>query len=364
MAKTPEMSADFAHWYAEAFMDEGEIAKRRWKGVVDTSATADYTTVEVLVRYAFATAAPANGGKNEVLAKKHQTLLTTISGNSTPLDPAESRRELQILSAAVLVRLFSRLPDAAIAVLNASFGGKRTVELPMDLVNLAKQALVEFTKKKHERPDPKELEIGKPTIEYEVSADVSASMTPDELTNELDSLRDAASKALGEIVDNQNLVTKKLAHQISLGEEELQMLWWLIGAHSWIVDAPFADIDSALKPLVFAKELGELTHISPGPASVVALFSRSGITGSSIKILDSVNAADIKWGAEISKSNRISPVTTPIHFALEKRIEIGSDDAWMPVWSSMTGLPDDASMSSVQLAELFYREHLFLLVGG
>jgi hypothetical protein len=33
------------------------------------------------------------------------------------------------------------------------------------------------------------------------------------------------------------------------------------------------------------------------------------------------------------------------------------------MWAAMTGLQSEASMPAVQLAELFYREHLFLYVG-
>ena len=364
MATTPVMNVDFARWYAEAFMGEGEIAAFRWKGVVDTARNADFTTVEVLIRYAFSTAAPANGGKVESLAKAHQALLTSLSGSGTPLDPLESRRELQILSAAVLVCLFSRLPDAAIAVLNASFEGKRVADVPMDIVGLARKALVEFSKKKHKRPDPNELEIEEATIEFEVSPEAMASMTSELWKIELDNLRDAAREALNEVVDSQNNAMELLNRQISLGDEELQMLWWLIGAHSGIVNASFADIETALKPLVFGKELGELTHISPGPASLTALLTRAGIKRGTLKVSASVNAADINWAADITKSIRISPVTTPLHFALEKRVEVGSDEAWLPGWASMTGLPADASMSTVQIAELFYREHLFLHVSG
>lgn len=363
MAKTPEISANFARWYTDAFMDEGEIRTFRWKGVVDTAATADISTVEVLVRYAFATAAPADGGKNEALTKKHQALLTSISGNGSPLNPTEFRRELQILSAATLARLFAWQPDAVIAVLNASFGGKRTAELPMDLVGLAKEALVELSRKKHKRPDAKEFEIEPTAVDFEVSPEALANMSPDLWKSELDGLRNAAQEALDKITDSQNHVTELLIRQISLGEEELQMLWWLIGAHCGVVDQPFTDVDTALKPLVFGNELGGLTNISPGPASVMALLSRAGVTGDTLKVSDAVNAADANWIRDITKSTRVSPVTTPLHFALEKRVEVGSDEAWLPVWASMTGLPADASMSAVQLSELFYREHLFLHVG-
>ena len=362
MATKPEMNADFSRWYAEAFMDEGPIRAARWKGVVDTAAAADHETVEVLARYAFATAAPANGGKNKALAEAHQVILSTISGNGTSLDPQGSRRELQLLSAAVLIRLFSTLPDSAIVVLNASFEGQRTVDLPMDLAGLAKRALVELSRKKHERSDAKGFEIGVPKVDFEVTPEALATMGADQWKGELDRLRDATRTATRAVVDGQNRVTKMLLRQIALGEEELQMLWWLIGAHSSIASSPFTQVGTALKPLVFGKELGQLTSVSPGPASVMALLSRAGIAGDALKVSDAANAADVDWSKEVTQSDRVSPVTTPLHFALEKRVEVGANDAWLPVWVSMTGLPADASLPAVKLAELFYREHLFLYV--
>jgi hypothetical protein len=364
MAKTPEMNADFARWYAEAFMDEGQIRGVRWKGVVDTAATADFVMTEVLVRYAFATAAPADGGKNETLATKHQSLLSTIAGNGTPMDPMASRRELQVLSAAVLARLLSTLPDAAIAVLNASFGGKRTADLPMDLAGLAKQALTEHSRLKHTRPDTKAFEIAPPKVDFQVSEEALANMAPDVWEGELNKLRDAAQAEIRSVVEGHNRVAKLLTRQIALGEEELQMLWWLIGGHSSIGNVPFAKVDASLKPLALGMELGQLTQVSPGPASLAAILSRAGLTDKAVKVVDAANAANTDWIRNITKSSRISPVTTPLHFALEKRVEVGSDEAWMPVWASMTGLPANASMPGVKLAEQFYREYLFLHVGS
>jgi len=362
MAKTPEMSTDFARWYTDSFMEEGKTRAARWKGVVDTAAAADFITVEVLVRYAFATTVPAEGWKHENLAERHRAVLASISGGTSPMVPATDRRELQVLCAAVLARLFATLPVAAIAVLNASFEGSRTADLPMDLAGLAKHALVELSRKKHARPDEKEFEIKAPEVEFEVSDEALAAMSPAQWKDELDTLRDAAQTAANMIADRQNRVTKLLVRQISLGNEELQMLWWLIGGHSSVSDAPFTKVDSALRPLAFGKELGELTKVSPGPASVKALLSRAGIADEVLKVSDTVNAADMGWIKEVTKSPRVSPVTTPLHFALEKRAEVGSDDAWPPLWVSMTGLPAEASISAIKLAELFYREHLFLHV--
>lgn len=363
MAKTPVMSADFARWYHDAFMDEGPARDRRWKAVVDTAANSNYSAVEVLTRYAFATVAPSDGGKVESLVKVHEELLRMLSSDGPQLDPKSSKREIQILSAAVLERLFSSMPDAAIAVLNASFEGQRAADLPMNLPMLAKKALVDLARKHHARPDEKKLKSDAPDLAFEVSAEAMATMTPAQWQPELERLREAAQAATSKIVESQNRVVELLVDQISLAEEELQMLWWLIGAHSHLVDLPFKKIKPAFRPLAMGQELGQLTYMSPGPASLKALLMKAGLDDKPVKIAEAVNSADLDWIAESTKSQRISPVTTPILFALEKRNEFNSDEAWIPVWAAMTGLSADASLSSLQLAELFYREHLFLHVG-
>lgn len=362
MAKTPDMNADFAGWYADVFMEDGPVRAARWKGVVDTAIIADFRTLEILVRYAFATVAPADGGKNEALAAQHKAVLTSLAGNGPVLAPTVSSRELQVLAAAVLARLFPTMPDSAIAVLNASFGGMRKVDLPMDLTGLASRALVDLSKKKHERPDAKELEVVAPKIDFEVSPEAMGSMAAAQWKGELDRLRDASRTAVRTITDGQNRIARLLARQISLGDEELQMLWWLIGGHSSEAKTSFADVSIAFRPLAFGKELGRLTKVSPGPASVIALLARAGVTDEALKISDTINAADVSWIKEATESPAISPITTPLHFALERRLEVCSDDAWVPAWNALTGLSADATMSALGLAELFYREELFLSV--
>lgn len=363
MAKTPEMSTDFARWYHDAFMDEGPARDRRWKAVVDTAANSTYSIVEILIRYVFATVAPADGGKVESLVKEHEGLIKMLSSDGPQLDPKGSRREIQILSAAVLERLFSSMPDAALAVLNASFEGQRTADLPMNLPALAKKALLDLARKHHARPDEKKFKLDVPDLAFEVSAEAMENMTAAHWQPELERLREAAQAVTSRIVENQNQVVELLVRQISLAEEELQMLWWLIGAHSSVVDLPFKKIKPAFRPLAMGQELGQLTCVSPGPASLKALLMKAGVDDKPVKIAEAVNSADLGWIAESTKSQRISPVTTPILFALEKRLEFNTAEAWIPVWAAMTGLSADASLSSLQLAELFYREHLFLHVG-
>lgn len=83
-----------------------------------------------------------------------------------------------------------------------------------------------------------------------------------------------------------------------------------------------------------------------------------------VKLADAVNGVDVEWAKAASGSDLISPVTTPIHFALEQRSEMNSTDAWQSGWSNLTGVSADAQLPNAKLSELFYREHVFLNVGS
>jgi hypothetical protein len=113
--------------------------------------------------------------------------------------------------------------------------------------------------------------------------------------------------------------------------------------------------------LVFARELAMRTVSSPGPVAIAALLARSGLKSrGKLPIVAAANAVPAEWAATAVNELATSPVTTPIHFALDKRVEAGAPDAWSAHWSALCGLAADSSLPPLRLAELFYREHLFL----
>ena len=362
MAKMPDMSPDFARWYAEAFMDEGTTRELRWKGVLALTAKPGFKIAEVLTRLAFQTPVSASGRKNEDLGETYNTVVSTISGGDRSFNPLQSTRELQILAAAALDRLFATYADAALVVTTASLGGLRRPDLPMDLPSLAEKALVRLSGRKHARTNADELKLAAPKVDFTIDAAALASMDAAQWKAQFEGLRDAAVAAIERVVAGQNRVVGLLHQQILLDEEELQMLWWLLGGYSMLRDQPFREIEAAIKPLALAHELGGMTAVSPGPASIRAMLSRAGVGTETLKLADVVNAVDLDWAKTVSNSTLVSPVTTPVHFALETRAELGSTDTWQAGWSGLTGLPADAPLPAVVLADQFYREHLFIRV--
>lgn len=359
--KTIEMDADFARWYSKEFMEAGAVRDARWNAVVVMAMGANFSRVEVLVRLAFGAKDPA-GHKNEKLAGAYEAVLGAVRAGEQGFDPAKSARELQILAAAALVRLFETSADAALTVTTASFGGIRNPELPMALATLAAHALIDLTARHHKRSDIESLQIEAPQIDYDSEAEVTdgkAELTTEEKLNEL---RNAVAAALGTFASRQNAITQALVRRTHLSEEELQMLWWLVGGHSLTQARPFAEVPAVAQPFMLANELGEMTTASPGPATIRAILAKAGVGSESIAVRDAVNAVDLDWAKRVSSPPAISPLTTPLHFALEKRAEVGDDTAWQAGWAALTGLEGDVGLPAVQLAELFYREHLFLRV--
>jgi len=147
---------------------------------------------------------------------------------------------------------------------------------------------------------------------------------------------------------------------LRMQDEELQMLWWLIGSRSVDLDVPFEKLPPEAKPLFLAKELAEDTELLPGPPSIKGLLSRAGLPETAIDIARVINGADAVWLRGFLPEDEPSPVTTPIHYALKRQVETGAGQAWVAGWAAAVGAPTDLSVKSIQLAVLFYRERLLI----
>jgi hypothetical protein len=56
-----------------------------------------------------------------------------------------------------------------------------------------------------------------------------------------------------------------------------------------------------------------------------------------------------------------SPVSTPIHYGIQRQTEIGDGDAWIAGWAAAVGVPATIAVAPLTLGLLFYRERLLLL---
>lgn len=244
--------------------------------------------------------------------------------------------------------------------------GARSPKLPMDLSGLAEKAIGRIANTNRRRPNL--TEHSKPTVGKIDFAQAKAKMVQPLDWNGVQAAFDSAAEivrtTLLPIVRESTAALMSVSRFIKLQDEELQMLWWVIGGRSEDRNIPFKGVTAKQKPLVFAKELADSTEFLPGPSSAKALLARAGLKegGGKITIPAAVNASDVDWLASLGVQADISPVSMPVHSAIFRKLETGDKTSWISGWTAVTGIRQDYSLSALTLGNLFYRERLLILL--
>ena len=356
------MNADFPRWFREISMD-GLGKESRWSGIDAIAAVANRDTVEVLVRLAFRTKAPAAGTKEPRLADCLNSFHASFTAQDETYDK-NAGREVQVLAACTLAHLLNSLPYAAVAVTTSSLTAARSVELPMDLVGLAESAIRSQAVGRRTRPDLTGLKLEPFQLPHTVDPSAINAGNPATMAAPIEALRAATEKAVRTISFRASQSIEKMGRYMRIADEELQMLWWIVGDRSLDLDLPFNKVPAAAQPLVFGRELADRTVELPGPLGITALLSKAGIRArTQISVAAAVGAVPNDWITEAIKGLDASPVSTPLHYALERRLETGPGDAWVAGWAATADLPPGIAISALTLGELFYRERILLRLG-
>lgn len=364
MANTKQlpMHPDFARWLAAIEMG-GDESRRllRWTGVSAVVESPDNSDIETLIRLAFRSRQPAGIAQVEKFRQAFKKADATFEmvGND---------RELQVLASVSLATLMSkggnRGGEAALAITTASLDGARRPDLPMDLAVLADSAINQIAEINGKRPDLSAYtSVNAPKLDFQQAAEkVTAEPNWQGVAQAFTMAAEKARAAFAEVVRQQTNATSAMGNFLRVQDEELQMLWWLTGERSFDLDCTFDAVPDVVRPLVFGKELADSTQFLPGPASVKGMLSRAGLKErKKLKLSAAINAADETWLQQLIPDGELSPVSTPIHFGVQRRLETGAGDAWIAGWAAALGVPEGLTLSPLMLGLLFYRESVLLL---
>jgi hypothetical protein len=140
------------------------------------------------------------------------------------------------------------------------------------------------------------------------------------------------------------------------------MLWWVFGERSEDLNQLFKDVPAKAQPLVFAKELADVTEFRPGPISTKGLLSRAGLKeNKKLTIPEAVNACEASWLKSLVQAENVSPLSLPIHFAIGRKLETNDDASWIVGWATSCGIEEKHAFPALTLGNLFYRERLLSL---
>lgn len=355
------MQDQFSRWYASmSFQQDTAFTEKRWAAIKGHVEGVTKTGLTLLAKLAFRL--KPQMGSPEVAA-----LRQALAGDAA--QPGDD--ELILLSASALAAaIYSDADDiaalAATLVSSMSCGGLREPKQQMDLVGMADNVLRQLSETARRRPSLEQVKLVAPTVDKNDEALVQAANSG-VLLNVAQALAVATNKAISAMARRQREFEAAVQKYINIQDEELDILWWLEGGHSFDLSLDFSKVSAEHLPLAIARELGNLTKVLPGPPALSSLLSRTGLLDAPLQsIPDAVQSMPLEWlnkTVEGFPSDGISALVTPILFAIQRRHEVHGNDDWVAAWVTTTGLPREPVLSPIQFAAAAYREFSLTRLG-
>lgn len=332
------MHTDFANWYQPVtFSHDREVLELRWKGIEKALTGIDNEIVQDLVRLVHESSPLSPNSLinfRQYFKDEDPTFLT--EGND---------QEVLVLAgcALALFLLTYDYPEVAQSILTASVYGNRKLSVTIDLIGMAKEKIL--TDGISTRKRPLLTAIKKVFPEKIIVQDT------------LENLGQTTIKALKDI--QQNILNEISALQkiIEIQDEELQLLWWMIGKQSTMWDLSFEDIVENSRPVLLAIEAASMIREFIESPSLKAVFSRVGISSTTkVTIPDAINTCGTEKLKKIAPEKHVDPMIFPVHFAMIRALETGADTSWIAGWSKISGIGKNVKLTHQQLALQVYRE--------
>jgi len=350
------LKASFANWYRQ-FQVEDDVDQResRLAGVIKAAKSDNVELLDTLVRLAF-------GTKKTPSAAEVSKIRDIFVASDERFPRAGNDQELKFLAAATLVQKLETTPSVtALAIITASCNGARVTDLPMDLIVRANATLNARAEINRQRPGAAAFgeltSLNFKSIQQKIQDNQSWQAVIDAF-GEVQLL---VKNAFSERAKQEKKIIDDLQKHLNQKDEELDFLWWLTSRYCQRLSCSFDKIPANANSLVMAKELADLTNLLPGPASIEGILSRAGLLDQKkILMTTALNAVPLEWARNFVDEQDYSPVLTPLHFALHRRVENGEGDEWVANWSNVTGIKNEFATTPLKLALTFYRECLLI----
>lgn len=343
------MKADFQRWYEAVQLTlDPQVVEARWAAVQALAESVSDAELEALARAAF---------------RSDQTTAATATVRTKLADKggAMADEEFALLAAATLVVILQEdhpaAARAATLICTAHFMNLRTLRQPMDLVGLGATARVGLARTSRRRP-PLELE---PMPSLEV--DTTPAEETDDSRESIRLLAGALTGAMQQLSDRQADFEERALRYISIQDEELNMLWWLQGGRTRAGEL-FEKVPREQQPFVLARDLAEATFALPGASAIGSLLERASIKDDEpLEIAAAIQALPIEWlriALPEADKHKASPVTTPLHEGIRRRLEVRGEDSWIAGWAAVCDIDKASRLTPLQLADLCYCEQLLI----
>lgn len=342
------MHLNFADWYRPAsFGHNRDTLELRWQGVEAALEQIDDSIVLELIRLVFGRPLQSPGVENtfrKFFKDTDQSFLTT--GNDL---------EVKVLAGCVLamtcVEPISPLPT--MAILTTSVFGLRELQIEIDLIGMVASRVHSDGIRARKRIRADKLKPFEDAAYNEAILPLSQPQTPALMVQVLNNIGAVTVSQLNTL---QNAIADQQA-LLEIQDEELQLLWWVVGERSDKWGKAFTGLNTKARPILLAAEAAAMTTGFSEPPSLRAIFSRVGVSESDkVTIHECVNACGTEHLKLLAPSDAGCTSIFPVHFAMFRALEAGANSTWVAPWTKATGITAKAKLSAVELAMQVHRE--------
>jgi hypothetical protein len=349
------MHQNFADWYRPVtFGHDRATFDLRWQGVEATLKELNFPVAMELVRLAF--------GRPSVSTKDVDTFRQYFKAVDPTFGTLGNDHEVQVLAGCVLAILcidnnYNR-SEVLFSILTASACKTRVPKLEFDLLGMATERVRLDGIHARNRPAMSELKEFSFKKDFNKAiADLAAS--PD-FPAAAEAFKQIGVNIENLLIDIQNNINKEsdlLQKILTIQDEELQMLWWMVGGWSQMWNTTFGDLDSKARPILLANEAANMTKVLSESPVLKAVFSRVGIDEhTELTVPDAVNACGVEYLKTLVPKSTPCSTIFPLHSAIFRSLETGADRTWIAGWSRTSGIAEEASVVPLELAVQFHRE--------
>jgi hypothetical protein len=351
------VSFNFADRYkAAGFSPTNDTVASREKPFEEIRKGLDSSKIVDLVRLYFQLPAKSADWFREAFAETDKSFTLVSNG-----------REAAVLASCLLsAALEDGHLTAGLAVLTVSVGRNRIPAVAPELLAQFSETLLSRAVSDRRRTIPNKLTI--PATSTHINATVDQFLPAPDWPKLGDVIKatgqqvDVAFKAMGTQFQT---VLDAVTSEMNELREESEMLWWMVGGWSDLLQQPLTDFAPALRAVLAGIDLGRLARTALGPANVPAILARVGHFNGVTEKVTIQQAVDTFTGDSIQKLKlpeklaRVADIC-PVHCAVAKAQEIGSSPAWHQSFTSLTGVSPETSFTALELSMQVYRETVLL----
>lgn len=260
-------------------------------------------------------------------------------------------------------RLAGNFATTPIIVHTAAFAGKRQTVDKHGLSHDSRRALADLVKRRGFSSTRPLVSAGKPAAVPATIGKLSDGSGKTDTSDIFEAIHQDYSQQIKQVVDSANSAIDITWSENRRLAEEIDLLWWHLGGHSYLLDRPICDIQAPLRPVVVGMDIGEMISAAPGPHGTYGIIRKAlaETADQTFKLGDVVKELSDDFGNLIS-----GPVSryaiAPIHGAFGDVLLDGTS-VTATRFKRNTGLTLDTKLTGYELAVQTYHERMLKKLG-